>query len=162
MVRKKEDEMTLAAAENNSVKSNDIMMGEYEQRNNVLDLVVETHSSDGPFTVFATTNDAFYALLNELGFRDDIGEIPVIILTKVLLSHVVAGNITSDVLDSGYVQTLNENKSIMIDVTDGGVTIDESINVILTDVQGTNGVIHVIDGVILPAIPTAERDYTDM
>ena len=124
--------------------------------------LVETLSSDGPFTVFAPTNDAFYALFDELGFNDDIDDIPVVTLTKVLLSHVVAGNVTSDMVESGYVQTLNENKSIMISVTDGGVTIDEDINVILTDVQGTNGVIHVIDGVILPAIPTAERDYTDM
>ena len=123
--------------------------------------LVEALSSEGPFTVFAPVNQAFYNLFEELGVGD-IDDIPRQLLSQVLLSHVVAGNVTSDMVQSGYVPTLNENKSIMIGVTDSGVTIDGDINVVLTDVQGSNGVIHVIDGVISTATPSIERDFSDM
>jgi transforming growth factor-beta-induced protein len=53
-------------------------------------------------------------------------------------------------LSSGSVPTLNSNKSLDIAVAEGGVTIDGDINVVATDVQATNGVIHVIDKVIVP------------
>jgi transforming growth factor-beta-induced protein len=67
----------------------------------------------------------------------------------VLLSHVVSGNVVSGDLTTSSVPTLNAEKSIEV-VVDGGVTLDGDINVVLADVQTSNGVIHVIDGVILP------------
>ena len=70
-------------------------------------------------------------------------------LTPILLSHVVSGNVTSGQLTNGEVQTLNTEKKVMIDITDG-VKVNGTSNVVLADVQGTNGVIHVIDKVILP------------
>lgn len=105
-------------------------------------------SGDGPFTVFAPTDAAFTALFAELGV-DGVADLSAEALTPILLSHVVSGNITSGQLSDGEVQTLNTEKKILIN-TSGGVTIDGDVNVVLADVQGTNGVVHVIDKVILP------------
>lgn len=105
-------------------------------------------SGDGPFTVFAPTNAAFddlFAALQVSGI-DDIDNAT---LTSVLLAHVVSANAVSTGLSNGAVPTLNNEKSIEI-MVDGGVTIDGDINVIAADVQGTNGIIHVIDKVIVP------------
>lgn len=110
--------------------------------------LVGTLSGDGPFTVFAPTDDAFDALFTELGVSG-IADLSAEALTPILLSHVVSGNVTSGDLSDGEVQTLNENKKILVN-TSGGVTIDGDINVVLADVQGENGVVHVIDKVILP------------
>jgi transforming growth factor-beta-induced protein len=80
---------------------------------------------------------------------EGIADLDVTLLTSVLLSHVVSGNVVSGDLTTSSVPTLNEEKSIDV-VVDGGVTIDGDINVVLADVQTKNGVIHVIDKVILP------------
>ncbi|TCO08267.1 fasciclin domain-containing protein [Natronoflexus pectinivorans] len=110
--------------------------------------LVEALSGEGPLTVFAPTNAAFEALFAALEV-DGIDDIDVELLTSVLLAHVVGGNVLSGDLSSGSVSTLNDEKSLDIAVN-GGVTIDGDINVVLADVQTSNGVIHVIDGVILP------------
>ena len=110
--------------------------------------LVSALSADGPFTVFAPTNDAFNALFTELGVTG-IADLSAEALTPILLAHVVSGNVTSGQLTSGDVQTLNTEKKISIDISNG-VKIDDNSKVILADVQGTNGVIHVIDKVILP------------
>lgn len=110
--------------------------------------LVEALSGDGPLTVFAPTNAAFEALFATLEV-DGIADLDVELLTSVLLSHVVSGNVVSGDLTTSSVATLNTEKSIAV-VVDGGVTLDGDINVVLADVQTKNGVIHVIDGVILP------------
>ncbi len=110
--------------------------------------LVEALSGDGPLTVFAPTNAAFEALFATLEV-EGIADLDVELLTSVLLSHVVSGNVVSGDLTTSSVQTLNTEKSIAV-VVDGGVTLDGDINVVLADVQTKNGVIHVIDGVILP------------
>ena len=110
--------------------------------------LAETLSGDGPFTVFAPTNTAFETLFSNLGISG-ISDLTKEELTPILLAHVVNGNVQSGVLTSGSVNTLNVNKSIEIDVSNG-VTIDDAINVILADIQGGNGVVHVIDYVIVP------------
>lgn len=110
--------------------------------------LVETLKGDGPFTVFAPTDAAFTALFAELGVSG-IADLSAEALTPILLSHVVSGNVTSGQLSDGEVQTLNPDKKILVG-TSGGVTIDGDVNVVLADVQGTNGVIHVIDKVIIP------------
>jgi transforming growth factor-beta-induced protein len=110
--------------------------------------LVETLSGDGPFTVFAPTNAAFDDLFADLGVAG-IDDIDVATLTDVLLAHVVSGNVASTDLTNGSVPTLNAQKSIDINV-DSGVVIDGQINVVLADVQGTNGIVHVIDKVIVP------------
>ncbi len=120
---------------------------------NLVDAVIkaelaETLSGDGPFTVFAPTDEAFEELFIDLGVSG-IDDIDTETLTSVLLAHVVSGNIRSSDLTNGTFQTLNEDKSIVVDISDG-VTIDEDIHVILADVQATNGVVHAIDKVIVP------------
>lgn len=110
--------------------------------------LVDALSAEGPLTVFAPTNAAFDALftaLNVSGIADLSGED----LTPILLSHVVAGNVASSNLSNGEVPTLNTDKTLNINVGEG-VVIDENINVIVTDVQGTNGIVHAIDKVIVP------------
>lgn len=110
--------------------------------------LVTTLSGAGPFTVFAPTDDAFKALFKELNVSG-IADLSKEALTPILLSHVVSGNITSGQLTNSNVQTLNTAKKLVVNVSNG-VTIDGNIKVIIADVQGSNGVIHVIDKVILP------------
>ena len=108
--------------------------------------LVTTLSGKGPFTVFAPTDDAFKALFKELKVSG-IADLSKEQLSPILLAHVVSGNVTSGQLTNGDVQTLNAAKKVKINTSDG-VTIDGNIKVVLQDVQGKNGVIHVIDKVI--------------
>lgn len=110
--------------------------------------LVDALNAEGPFTVFAPTNAAFEALFAALGVSG-IADLSAETLTPILLAHVVSGNVASTALSNGDVPTLNTGKSISINV-DNGVVIDGDINVVLADVQGTNGIVHVIDKVILP------------
>lgn len=117
--------------------------------------LVETLKGPGPFTVFAPTDEAFAALPE--GTLDELLADPSGQLTQVLTYHVVAGEVlAADVveLDGQSVETL-QGGSLTIEVVDGGVVlVDETgarVNVTATDVMASNGVIHVIDGVLLPA-----------
>lgn len=107
-----------------------------------------TLSGDGPFTIFAPTDAAFEALFTELGVSG-IDDLSAKTLTPILLYHVVSGNVRAAEVTTGMVSTLNDSSSLDID-TSSGVVINEDTNVIATDVQGTNGVIHAIDKVLLP------------
>ncbi len=110
--------------------------------------LVDALSGDGPFTVFAPTNAAFDEIFTTLGVSgiDDLSKED---LTPILLAHVVSGNVASADLSNGDVPTLNDQKTLSISV-DGGVSIDGSINVVAADIQGKNGIVHVIDKVIVP------------
>ncbi len=108
--------------------------------------LVSTLTGSGPFTVFAPTNAAFTALFATLGVGG-IQDLTKEQLTPILLHHVVSGNVLSSELTRGDVMTLNGSIAIAIGT---GVTINGNTNVILADVQGTNGVIHAIDKVLLP------------
>jgi transforming growth factor-beta-induced protein len=107
-----------------------------------------TLSGDGPFTIFAPTDAAFEALFTDLGVNG-IDDLSAETLEPILLYHVVSGNVRSDEVSTGMVATLNETNKLDID-TSSGVVINGNTNVTATDVQGTNGVIHVIDKVLLP------------
>ena len=109
--------------------------------------LVDALSGDGPFTVFAPTNEAFEALFTSLGISG-IDDLTAEDLTPILTYHVVSGNVLSTDLVSGEVETLNEGKNLSVDLS-SGVKINDS-NVVAADIQGTNGVIHVIDKVLLP------------
>ncbi|MEM6299199.1 MAG: fasciclin domain-containing protein [Bacteroidota bacterium] len=109
--------------------------------------LAETLGTEGPFTVFAPTNAAFEALYEELGVSG-IEEVEVETLTQILLYHVVSGNVREENLSAGEVETLN-GSNIAIGL-ENGATINENTNIILTNVQGTNGVVHAIDAVLLP------------
>ena len=111
--------------------------------------LAETLAGEGPYTVFAPTNEAF-AKLPE-------GTVETLLLPEnkdklvaILTYHVVAGDVTaSDVVTLTEVTTL-QGDTAPISVTDDGVTI-AGANVILTDLDASNGVIHVIDKVLLPS-----------
>ena len=116
-------------------------------------------TGDGPYTVLAPTNDAFDAFLASIN-ATSLDDIPVDLLTNVLLNHVIVGDLESNSLSSGYANTQaisdasNTNMSIYIN-TDNGVNFNGVSNVITADVAATNGVVHVVDAVIsLPSIVT--------
>lgn len=110
-----------------------------------------TLATGGTFTVFAPTNDAFVALLAEKGFAS-LDDVPVNVLKDILLYHVVSGRVYSTDLSSGPVNTLggtfNLNLSTL-QITDAQSRTSNLVPSLL-NVQATNGVIHVIDRVILP------------
>ena len=114
--------------------------------------LVDTLKSEGPFTVFAPTDEAFAALpagtLDSLLQPENKQQ-----LTDILLYHVVPGKVmAADVvgLDGQSAETALEGKSINIKVDGDKVILNDTVNVILTDIETSNGVIHVIDAVLLP------------
>jgi transforming growth factor-beta-induced protein len=115
--------------------------------------LVETLKSAGPFTVFAPTDEAFAQLpegtLEALLLPENKQQ-----LTDILLYHVVAGKVmAADVvgLDGQMVDTALEGKQIAVEVRDGQRWfLNGEVMVIITDIEASNGVIHVIDAVLLP------------
>jgi transforming growth factor-beta-induced protein len=110
--------------------------------------LAETLSGNGPYTVFAPTNDAFTALFTSLGVTG-IDALTADQLTPILLYHVVAGNNVSSGLANGNIPTL-QGTNITVNVGKG-VVLNGSTNVVVADVQGSNGVVHAIDKVLLPS-----------
>lgn len=114
---------------------------------------VEVLNGNGPFTVFAPTNSAFQALLDSNNNWNSLADIPIETLAAVLTYHVVSGaNVQSDQLTNDMtITTLGGN--LTTDLSNGAkldTTSGQNVDIILTDVQGTNGVIHAIDEVLLP------------
>ena len=110
--------------------------------------LVPTLKGTGPFTVFAPTDDAFAKL--PAGTVDALlKDIPK--LTAILTYHVVAGKVlAADVLTlDGKTATTVNGATVAISTKDG-VKLNGNANVVTTDIECTNGVIHVIDSVILP------------
>lgn len=109
--------------------------------------LVDTLKSPGPFTVFAPTDEAFAKL--PAGTVDSLlQDIPQ--LTKILTYHVVSGKVlSSDVVNLDKATTV-EGSDVKIDASNGGVKVNDS-TVVTPDVEADNGVIHVIDSVLLPA-----------
>lgn len=109
--------------------------------------LVDTLSGDGPFTVFAPTDAAFSALpdgvLTALLKPENKD-----LLTQVLTYHVVGGSVLSSTLTSGNVATLGGG-DVMVDVSTSGVKVNDA-QVLNADIQGSNGIIHVIDQVMVP------------
>ena len=107
--------------------------------------LIDTLKGPGPYTVFAPTDAAFAKIpadqLNAL-LADKAK------LTKVLTYHVVPGAVMAKDVKPGMVKTV-EGQALTIDVSNAGVTVDDA-KVIKTDILATNGVIHVIDTVVLP------------
>ncbi|NNC91175.1 MAG: fasciclin domain-containing protein [Acidimicrobiia bacterium] len=109
--------------------------------------LVDTLRGDGPFTVFAPTNDAF-AKIPEETLSELLADTEVI--SRILLYHVVPGEIlAADLADLDSVTTL-QGSDIALSVEDGAVILNGASMVISTDVTVDNGVIHVIDTAISP------------
>ena len=109
--------------------------------------LVETLQGKGPFIVFAPTDAAFAAL--PAGTLDGLLKDPAA-LKKILLYHVVSGAVTADQVVGLTSATSVEGSPIAISVKDGAVYLNGSAKVVTPDVMASNGVIHVIDKVILP------------
>jgi len=124
--------------------------------------LADTLSGEGPFTVFAPTDDAF-AALPEGTIEALLADIPA--LTDILLYHVVSGEVmAADVvgLDGQSAETALAGKSVAIKVDADRVILNDNVNVIITDIQASNGVIHVIDAVLLPSSDDAmSKDISD-
>ena len=109
--------------------------------------LVETLSSEGPFTVFAPTNEAFAALpdgtLETLLKPENKQQ-----LIDVLTYHVVAAKVMSTDLEDGQEAASVQGEKITVDLEDGVMINDASVK--MADVKASNGVVHVIDKVILP------------
>lgn len=121
--------------------------------------LVDALKGEGPFTVFAPTDEAFAAV--PAATMDALLTDPTGDLTQILLYHVVPEVVLSTDLQEGsvFVPTL-QGKSVKIEVKDGAVTVNEA-NVIAADVMASNGVIHVIDAVILPPADEAGSTSTE-
>jgi len=110
--------------------------------------LVDTLKSKGPFTVFAPTDEAF-AKLPEGTVANLLKPENKDQLVAILTYHVVSGNVmASDVVKVSSAKTVN-GKAVTVKVSDAGVMIDNA-KVVATDIETSNGVIHVIDSVILP------------
>jgi len=111
--------------------------------------LVTTLSGTGKFTVFAPTNDAFTALLSTIG-QTSINDVPEPVLKSLLQYHVVtSGAVLSTQLMAGNVVTAN-TESIAV-TTSGGISLNGSTKVSTADVMSTNGVVHIIDKVLVPS-----------
>ncbi|MFT5385176.1 MAG: transforming growth factor-beta-induced protein, partial [Saprospiraceae bacterium] len=114
--------------------------------------LVSVLEGSGPFTVFAPTNDAFTASGVDLSALTDEQ------LTEVLLYHVLGAEITSSAIQEGQTYTTtaantapgDNQLSLLIEKTGSAVQLNGSVNVTTADVDATNGVIHIIDDVLLP------------
>ena len=110
--------------------------------------LVDTFAGEGEFTVFAPVDDAFTALPE--GTVEALLEDPEGALTNILLYHVIAGIVKAeDVIGLDAATTLL-GEDVTITVVDGEVFLNDTVKVIITDIIASNGVIHVIDAVLLP------------
>jgi transforming growth factor-beta-induced protein len=112
--------------------------------------LVETLNGEGPFTVFAPTDEAFAALpagtLDSLLLPENKQQ-----LTDILLYHVVSGKVMAADVTTMTSATTVLGQDVTITVKDGKVFLNDTVEVIITDIEASNGVIHVINAVLLPA-----------
>ena len=109
--------------------------------------LVDALTSEGPFTVFAPTDEAFAALPE--GTIESLLADPEGALTQILLYHVVSGKVMSTDLSDGMTAETLQGSPVTFSIKDGVVKVNDA-TVIAADIEASNGVIHVIDAVILP------------
>jgi len=114
--------------------------------------LVDTLTDDGPFMVLAPTDAAFNAALDALGMTAEEILADTDLLTDILTYHVYDMALTETLIlnvGGGEIEMLNGD-TLTIALTEDGVMLNDSVMVTATDVHAANGVIHVIDGVLLP------------
>ncbi len=116
--------------------------------------LVDALKGEGPFTVFAPTNAAFAALPE--GALDALVADPSGDLTQILLYHVIPGKVMAADVTDGLEATTLQGSTVKFSVSADGVKINDA-NIIMTDIEASNGVIHVIDAVITPPAAPAEE-----
>jgi uncharacterized surface protein with fasciclin (FAS1) repeats len=109
--------------------------------------LVDTLKGEGPFTVFAPTDDAF-AALPEGTLEGLLADIPA--LTDILLYHVVTGAVPAETVVGLESAATVQGSDVTIEVVDGNVVLNGMTMVVATDIEASNGIIHVIDSVLLP------------
>ncbi len=109
--------------------------------------LVDDLQGDGPFTVFAPTDEAFANLLQAIG-QTDINDVPEDVLTQILLYHVVSGNVMSSQISDGDVATLG-GTNVMLS-TMNGIMVNDAAVQMPYDVEASNGIIHTVDQVLVP------------
>lgn len=118
--------------------------------------LVETLQSEGPFTVFAPTNEAFEALpdgtLESLLLEENRDQ-----LIEILTYHVVSGKVMSSDLSDGMTAETVQGTEVTININNYGVSVDGA-SVVQADIEASNGVVHAIDQVILPQ-PESQSSY---
>ncbi len=116
--------------------------------------LTEVLSEEGPYTIFAPTDEAFQALpegaVQQLLLPENKD-----VLVQVLTYHVIPGAMLSTDLETGNIATV-EGSDIAVDVEDA-VTVNNA-NILVADVQASNGIIHIIDRVIVPPTPEADAE----
>lgn len=142
---------TARAADSKDIVDTAVGAGSFKTLAKALDAagLVQTLKGPGPFTVFAPTDEAFAKLpagtLEHLLKPEQKAE-----LQRILTYHVVSGKVmAADVVKLRTAKTVSGD-SVTITARDGNVQVDKA-NVVKTDIAASNGVIHVIDAVILPA-----------
>jgi len=110
--------------------------------------LADTLAGDGQFTVFAPTDDAFAAL--PAGTLEGLLEDPQGTLRDILLYHVVDGAVPAETVVTLSEATTLEGEPVTISAVDGEVVLNDSVRVIITDIMASNGIIHVLDAVLLP------------
>ena len=109
--------------------------------------LISTLQGEGPFTVFAPTNAAFEDLLNNSNITaDELMAQPE--LVKVLLHHVVSGKVMSSDLSDGLIATSLQEEDLTFDLSDGVMV--NNARVTTADVEASNGVVHIVDTVLIP------------
>lgn len=125
--------------------------------------LVTTLQGTGPFTVFAPNNAAF----TKAGITSLDG-LSKEALTPILTTHVLSGTVKAADVKSGAAKTVNANNQIYLSKNADGVFINGTIKVVATDVSASNGVIHVIDNVIVPPsknlveIASGNKDFSEL
>ena len=116
--------------------------------------LVDALSGEGPFTVFAPTDDAIVALTEALSITaEELLALPN--LGEILQYHVVAADAFAEDLSDGQLLTTLLGQDVTVSISDAGVMINDAM-VIVADLEAENGVVHVIDAVLLP--PTSDLD----
>ncbi|RDC69800.1 fasciclin domain-containing protein [Rhodovulum sp. 12E13] len=139
---------TFAAAQEADIVDTAVAAGDFETLVAAVQAagLVETLKGEGPFTVFAPTDAAFDALPE--GTVESLLE-DTDALTEILTYHVVPGAVMSGDLSDGMTAATVEGSEVEISITDGTVMVDGA-TVTAADIEASNGVIHVIDAVIMP------------
>ena len=121
----------------------------------------ELLNGEGPFTVFAPTDDALATALEGLGVTLEMFLMSPI-LSGVLSYHAAQGNVMSTDITDGMMVTMLNDQDITINITAEGVVINGTALVTVADLTADNGVVHVIDAVLLPSTGVSEASISDV